>query len=67
MTNGTMTLLHNKAHGFVNVSVVWMDDLDAHAIEFRQFHSRDAAVDYAHQNNLTVREEQREILDLNDE
>jgi len=62
-----MTLLHNKAHGFVNASVVWYDGLDSPAVEFRQFHSRDAAVAYAHQNNLAVSEEQREILDLNDE
>jgi len=65
--HGSMILLHNKAHGFVNASIVWYDELDAPAVEFRQFHSRDAAVEYAHQNNLSVSEEQREILNLNDE
>lgn len=67
VNNGSMTLLHNKAHGFVNASIVWADDLDAPAVEFRQFHSRDAAVEFAAQNNLVVSEEAREILDLNDE
>lgn len=62
-----MTLLHNKAHGFVNASIVWEDDLDAPAVEFRQFHSRNAAVEYAHQNNLVVREEARDVVNLNDE